>query len=416
MMLFDFVSGTLLNRGPEDPPLLLEGATLVDGTGAAPAEDSTVLVSGDRIVAVNEELDAGIHGGPMRIDLRDRWIMPGLVDAHVHLDGSSTADPYRRHLSDPRGTRMLRAARHASQMLATGCTTIRDVGSPFGPGVRRAFESGVAHGPRVVASGPMITATDGGGDPRVLPSVLTRDHRLGFGIADGVEECAQMVRRNLREGADVVSVMLRGGLVGEQGMMNLGPGPEFSRSELNVMCEEAHRRGLMVSAHAPGMESLLLALECGVDTIEHPSAEVDESLMTQFKNAATCIVTTVDAFRRSGLVREASEAVGLVLSAISAGVPVALGSACSGAARVSLADEIAALLEAGVEVASLISAATLGGARALGIADRVGTIAPGMLSDILVLDFDPYQYPERLGTTSGLAQIIKSTSGHSGLG
>jgi len=414
MTLFDFDTPQLLLRRPADPPIVLEGATLIDGTGAAPVLDSRVLISGHRVTAVNMDKDLEVE--PVRIDLRGRWIMPGLIDAHVHLDGSSTTDPYRRHLSDPRGTRMLRAARQASATLATGCTTIRDVGSPFGPALRRAVEGGVVTGPRVVTSGPIITATDGAGDPRLLPSILTRDRRLGFGIADGVEECAWTVRTNLRDGSDLVSVMLGGGLVGEERMGHLALGPEFSSEELRVMCEEGHRRGVMISAHAPGMDSLLMALECGVDTIEHPAAEVDDAVLARLRNKGTCVVSTIDAFHRSGLRREASQAGSLAVSAVHSGVPIAVGSAGSGASPVSLANEIEAVYRTGVGVDLLISALTLGGARALGIADEVGTIEAGKLCDILVLEFDPYRFPDRLGSGEGIAQIVKARPDGSGTG
>lgn len=406
MTLYQFDSPMVIDRRADDPPMLLEGATLVDGSDGVPAKNSAVLIDGDTITAVNGVPDGADQDPIERIDLSGYWIMPGLVDAHVHLDGFSTTDPYRKHLKDPRGTRMLRAGKYAAGLLAIGCTTIRDVGSPFGAAVRRAIESGVALGPRVLTSGPMVTATAGGGDPRVLPSILTRDHRLGLGIADGVEECAALVRRNLRDGADLISVMLCGGRVGDHHMASLDRGPEFSSSELNVICQEAHRRGLVVSAHAPGTDSLMRALESGVDTIEHPSADLE--VLDQLRGAGTHLITTVSAFRRSGLEREASAALALATAALSDGVPIALGSSGSSASRGAFADEIEELLKSGIESRAVIFAATQGGAEALGISDQIGTITPGKRADILVLDFDPYRHPQRLGRPGSVSRIIRA--------
>ncbi|HJU02445.1 MAG TPA: amidohydrolase family protein, partial [Actinomycetes bacterium] len=241
---------------PETPdPVVLRAPRLLDGTGAQPVDDAAVLLDGGRIAYAGPA--TGLPDGADRIEALDfpaATLLPGLVDAHVHLVASGGPD-LAADVPRTEAERMLAAVVNARRQLEAGVTLVRDLGSPGAEAVLvgRAVEAGTIPGPRVVASGPAVTMTGG--------------HIPYLGrVTDGVEAMRAAVRANLALGARCIKVVATGGV--------LTPGvdprePAYTQAELDALVDEAHRLGLTVAAHAIGEGGVAAALRAGVDSIEH---------------------------------------------------------------------------------------------------------------------------------------------------
>ncbi len=251
--------------------VLLTNARLIDGTGAEPVENVSVLVADGRIDWVGT--DATSHPGTQgaeSIDASGKTLMPGLIDCHVHFSGEATANAYQRYLDPPAQVRMLRAATDAFDALASGFTTVRDAGTSGGVpfALRRAMQDGVIMGPRIFAAGDPLSQTSGHGDWHVFPYQWIKDMAPRGWLVDGEDECRKAVRLNFRQGADLIKVFLTSGGVTNT-LEDREMFPEFSPTELRAIVEETHRREKRVAAHASGAAAVLHALEGGVDTVEH---------------------------------------------------------------------------------------------------------------------------------------------------
>ncbi len=240
---------------PAEEDLWLTNARLLDGTGAAPRDGVSVLIESGRIARIGGAAPERANS----VDLRGRTLMPGLVDSHSHV-GLSFATPSPRKGAEPLlpGTVAHVLAAELREVLRMGITTIRDVGS-IGDLVveaRQAMRYGVFDGPRVLTCGRIVSPTGPGG--RFFAGMYRE--------ADGADDVRRAVREQLRYGADFVKVMTTGARSVE--LEDPDP-PQLTREELRVIVDEAHRMGYRVCAHCEGLAGTELAIEEGVDTIEH---------------------------------------------------------------------------------------------------------------------------------------------------
>ncbi|HUG29464.1 MAG TPA: amidohydrolase family protein [Candidatus Limnocylindria bacterium] len=389
------------NAGSDRPRLIL-GGWLFDGIGP-PVADAAVLVVGRVVSAAGRREVVGAPPDAELIDLGDRSILPGLIDAHLHFQG------FRRGgaVWPDAAVDAIRATAEARRVLESGFTTVRDCGSANGVALRVAIEEGSVVGPRILAAGPPITQTGGHADwhdtPYELMSLLTA-HTI---VADGVDACRQAVRRVLRGGADLVKICATGG-VGSPRTHMLDE--HFTVDEIRTMVEEAHRAGKPVAAHAQGKTGALMAIRASVDTIEHGYFIDDECIEAMLRHGTALVPTfgLIRFFRRSlddpgGLPawrvdkqRECIEAMAASFPrAAAAGVPIATGSDTYGIAGRELgtgSEELVAMVQdGGVEASIVLGWATSGGARVLGVADRVGALAPGLEADLIAVDGRPWE-------------------------
>lgn len=405
--------GGRLRRLGGDGLLVLEGVTVIDGTGAAPREGSTLIIRGDRIVAEvarGGRLDLPREPAPLRLDLRGMFVTPGLIDAHVHLTGYQGRDPYRRHLERYPVINVLRAARDANRVLEAGFTTVRHLGHGdprHTQGVKDAIKDGLVAGPRMLTSGFAISQTGGHGNVPAFPYHLVEELRPRSAFADGPDACRKLVRRILGDGADLIKIYTTEGIISSPSkMLDI---PNFTLEEIEAITDEAHRRGVRVAAHATGLEGARNAVRGGVDTLEHGPNDLDDDLIGLMRASGTTFTPTLGVFEwasveggKEGLAEWAVERAARMLpgrrafarAAHAAGIPLALGSDSGGAPRGGRnAEEIGSFIRAGLSPVEAIRAATEGGARSLGIADHVGTIAAGKVADLLVLSRDPVADP-----------------------
>jgi imidazolonepropionase-like amidohydrolase len=379
--------------------LILWDARLIDGCGGPPIDHAVVRVEGGRIEAI-ETVD-GRTAPRTALDVAGRTLLPGLIDAHTHVMSETERSPgfgppKPLHGEEPRpdGLRWFVLANAARAWLRAGITTVRDVGSPNDEALtlREAIRHGLTEGPRILTCGRIISATAPGS--RIFGSMYEE--------ADGPWQMRRAVRRQLRRGADYIKVMA----TGARSVEREDPEPaQLTAEEIDAAVDEAHRLGLRVAAHAEGLEGARLAIEAGVDTIEHGlSLHREPALLDRMAERGIVLIPTLSTFHdlaerfrdefAPSLVaqaeRQSEEAARTVTAARSAGVTLAMGydSGPPGAN----ARELVRLVEAGLPPADAIVAATAGSARALGLADR-GTIAAGQAADLLVIDGDPLAEP-----------------------
>src|SRR5215813_7902258 len=247
---------------------VLRGGTLIDGTGATPVRDATIILRDGRI----ESVTTGAGSWPADaevLDVTGQTILPGLIDCHDPLAFHSYDLAHRWGLDEPSSTRSLRTARAIERTLGMGYTAVRDAGG-LDAGFRIAVEEGLIRGPRLLTAVAIVSPIGGIGD-RVSPSghecVVPPDPTLPHGVANGVEEARTIVRTMVRAGADVIKCATTGGASSRAGH---GPKDQaFDRDEMRALCDEAHALGRKVMCHALGGAGLRIALEAGVDSIEH---------------------------------------------------------------------------------------------------------------------------------------------------
>ena len=378
--------------------LVLSNARVLDGRGGI-AERATVSVAGGRVAEVLPDADAK-EGGPGLevVDLCGKTLMPALVDAHVHLSSYPTLPTLLRG-EEPRtdALRYFELANFARDLLEMGVLTVRDVGSEGDHALhlRQAIRLGLCPGPRILTCARIVSATSPG-------CIIFGDM---YRPADGPDEVRKAVREQLAAGADFIKIMATGA---RSVVLEDPERAQPTREEARAVVEEAHRMGKRVAAHAEGLEGARLAIEEGVDTVEHGLSlhRAPELLEKMVENGQT-LVPTLSTFHDvsedhavkypCALVEQAErqreEAYLTLAAAKASGVRIAMGFDSYPLGR--NARELIRMIDGGLTPMEGIVAATSNAASALGLED-VGTVVPGAVADLLVLDGDPLSDPSIL--------------------
>jgi imidazolonepropionase-like amidohydrolase len=380
--------------------LIVRGGTLIDGTGAPPVRDASVVVRDGRIDAVTTGRGPVPAADPEVVDAAGLTILPGLIDCHDHLAMHGYDLPRRWGLDEPASTRTLRTAAVLGRVLASGYTTVRDAGG-LDAGFRLAIDEGLIAGPRLVLAVAILSPTGGIGD-RVSSSghdcLVPDDPALPSGVANGVEAVRATVRRLVRAGADVIKCATTGGASSPA-----GHGPKdhaFGDDELQALVSEAHALGRRVMCHALGGPGLRAAVEAGVDSIEHGCylAEDPDLIARMAERGIAWVPTlTVYAYHRaspSPHVRARARSlhehhVASVERALQAGVRIAAGTDAGGHGHPPNAVELGHLVEAGLSPMHALRAATGLAAECLGLERDLGTVEKGKRADLIAVDGDP---------------------------
>jgi imidazolonepropionase-like amidohydrolase len=389
-------------------PTVIKGGLLLDGTGGDPIPNPVILVEGDTIIAAGTTDDVPVDQGVEVIDLSDKTILPGLIDAHIHLVGLTSMEDLAELIRTPPPLSALRTTVDARKLLEAGFTSVRTVGGPSAIYLKQAVEEGAIPGPRIMASGRSFIQTSGGGDAWDIPLELMQvAASLGRGLAetvDGPVECRKGVRRRLREGADLIKILTTGAVFSKE---NPPTRVGFTQQETDALVDEAHRLGMKVAAHAHGTDGIRCALLAGVDSIEHGTYLDDECIDLMLKQG-TYLVPTFAIFRR--VMDTAGEDVpeyallqGLEVhethlrnfqKAYRAGVKIGCGTDFVGPPPIEHgpnALELGYLVEAGMAPMDVIVSATSGNADLLALGEKTGTIATGKLADIIAVDGSPLE-------------------------
>jgi imidazolonepropionase-like amidohydrolase len=389
--------------------LVLRNGTLIDGTGRPPVRDTSLVINDGRVEAVATGPGATWPASAEVVDVRGASILPGLIDCHDHLAFHGYELASRWELSEHSSTRHLRTGHVIEQTLRAGYTTIRDAGG-LDAGFRAAVEEGLIIGPRLLTAVAIISPIGGIGD-RVSPSgheacIIPNDPALPRGVANGIEDVRRVVRTMIRAGADVIKCATTGGASSRAGH---GPkDPAFTLDEMRALCDEAHTQGRKVMCHALGGSGLRLAIEAGVDSIEH-GCYLDEDpelipMMAERKIAftPTLLVYEYHSESKAPHVRERSRALrehhrDSIRRALAAGVRVVAGTDAGGHGHPPNAGELPLLVNAGLTPMQAIQAATGWAAEAVGLERELGTLEKGKRADVIVYEGDA------LGDLKGLA-------------
>jgi len=400
---------------------LVRNATLIDGTGAAPLRDAVVLVKDGRIEAVGHADRIEVPPGAIDdIDAAGGCLLPGLIDAHVHLviEGINLA----RDMATPFSMRFYQSVEHMRRTLDAGVTTVRDAGGADA-GLKQAVDSGVVPGPRVQISIAVLTITGGhvdfwmrsGNEFRLFPPYP------GFpdGRCDGVDGVRQRVREVLRAGADVIKVCATGGVLSPTDHPEF---TQFSPEELEVIVREAaYRRGTRVMAHAQGVEGIKNALRAGVQSIEHGIYLDDEAIELMIERGVFLVptllapVAVLEIGERGGMadhaVDKAREVIDAHRDSISrahkAGVKIAMGTDAGVMPHGTNLRELGLMVDIGLTPMEAIVATTRTAAECLGWQDRIGTIEQGKIADLVITKTDPLRDIRSLADTSNIVLVMK---------
>lgn len=379
--------------------------------GEAPRGNTTIIVRDGRIAELRDGFVAP-EGGATLIDLKDRYVLPGLIDMHVHF--YSSGYPLKSRLEGSgkdKEDNFVAAALAARDTLLGGFTTVRDLGAPEPRGIRAlrdAIARGDLQGPTIVNAGRMISVTAGHGDANGLREDYAHAERADADhLCNGADACRRATREQIFTGAEVIKFAASGG-VGS----NIAGGLEaqMTPEEMKAIVDTAHSFGRRVTAHAHGKSGIDAALRAGVDSIEHGSY-IDDETIRLFKSTGAYLVPTMHAFEsviRQGRAGERppasaakAEEVAKVVKdshrrAFAAGVRVAFGTDSGVGPHATNALEFTYMTQVGMAPATAIRTATIDAATLLGRADRIGRLAPGMDADIIAVSGDPVADVRRL--------------------
>ncbi len=382
---------------------IIHAGTLLSVPGERPSSEQSLVVRDGRVAEIRDGYVDGSAIGDSSatiIDLSDRFVMPGMMDMHVHLTGYSGARPDFSRTSS--ADLALIGADNAHKTLLAGITLVRDVGAGSAEAIvalRDAVERGAIPGPRIVAAGRALSATAGHADVRGLREDIA-EQTLSTGVCDGVEGCRQAVRNQYKAGADVIKLNATGGGADPNGQADSAP--EMFDDELQAIVETAHRLGMKVAAHAHGTAGIQAALRAGVDSVEHASW-IDAETVKLFSQTDTFLVPTLylqDYFLASDSVSEAAktkvrtygaQTMATMYRAHQEGVVIAMGTDSGVSPHGENAGELLQYVEMGLTPMEAIVTTTRNAAALLGMESDLGTLEPGKYADVIATGGSPLE-------------------------
>ncbi|HEY7789230.1 MAG TPA: amidohydrolase family protein [Vicinamibacterales bacterium] len=400
------------------PLTYLHNATLLDGRGGAPIADAAVLIEGRQIRAAGPARQVARPSGEViDLDARGGFVLPGLIDAHVHL--MIEHPNFLGMLNQPPSLGSYRAIGSMRRTLEAGITTVRDAGGAD-LGAKMAVDEGLVAGPRMQISITILTITGGHAD-FTTRSGVNLVANTGFAVTcDGPDEVRKAVRRVLRAGAEVIKVCSTGGVLSPTDHPEF---TQFTPEELAVAVEEGRaRRGVPVMAHALGTDGIKNAIRAGVRSIEHGVFLDDEAIELMLKQGTFLVPTLVapigvlETAERTGAispytVQKARECNAAhresIARAYRAGVKIAMGTDAGMVPHGTNLRELGLMCDVGMTPADVLTATTKTAAECLGWEDRVGTVEPGKLADVIITRTDPLADIRSLEDTKNIAVVIK---------
>ncbi|MFN7390229.1 amidohydrolase family protein [Brevundimonas sp.] len=388
------------------PVTLVQAGRLLDRPGQAPRGPSTVVIRDGRVVEVRDGLvGADAFPGAEIVDLSDRFVLPGLIDSHVHLATSQAGQAgLIAQFTESVPTTAYRAAENARITLMAGFTTVRNLGD--GDGVTLALRDAAARhalpSPRIVDAGRSISTTSGHMDGRNGLNDALREHTDHANVCDDTASCREAVRLQISRGVDVIKIATTGGV---NSRIGAGLGAQMFEDEARALIETAHLYGKRVAVHAHGADGIALALRLGADSIEHGTIFDDETIRL-FRDSGAYYVPTLSTVNgyRERLAADPNAYSAEVLPkilwrievtgdslerAVPGGVRIAFGTDAGVSMHGRNADEFELMVQHGMTPMSAIQAATVNAADLLGLGEELGTLEPGRRADIIAVDGDP---------------------------
>ncbi|MBL4654655.1 MAG: amidohydrolase family protein, partial [Bacteroidia bacterium] len=366
---------------------LIHCGKLIDGYSDEVQTRMTIIIKGNKILRVEEGYVVA-KGNVKIIDLKDKTVLPGLMDMHVHLEGEMTKKSYSERFTDNPSDIAFKATVFAERTLMAGFTTVRDLGgSGVNISLRNAINKGLIKGPRVYTAGKSIAITGGHADPtNGWRWDLMGDPGPDNGVANGVDECRKAVRAQVKKGSDLIKITATGGVLS---VAKDGFRPQFTEDEIMAIVETADDFGIHVAAHCHGAEGMKRAIRAGVKTIEHGTL-MDAEVMKLMKQYGTYYVPTITAGKAVAdsakipnyypdVVTPKAEFIGPKIQetfgkAYKAGVKIAFGTDAGVFKHGLNWLEFKFMMEAGMPAMEAIKSATMVAAEVLGIEHELGSI------------------------------------------
>ena len=381
--------------------VVVQAGLLIDGTGSQPVRGATILIEDGRITAIGSRVRT--PEGAEVIDLRDRTVLPGFIDSHVHLVGRYIGEGEWKNsrVRDLPQEDAIRGVRNARLTLEAGFTTVRNVGARALSDIalRDTINEGVVEGPRILAAGHSLGITGGHCDTNgFVPGVM--DRGTDQGIADGVEAVMHAARVQMKRGADVIKFCATGGVLSEGDAVGV---QQFTLEEMRAIVQVTHLAERRVAAHAHGNEGIKVALRAGVDSIEHGS-ELDAEAIRLFQETGAFLVPTlmaqeaVEHQAKTGVLSGERAEKALYIApkarasfreAAAAGVKVALGSDAGVFPHGTQGREFVLMVQNGMDPMAALVAGTGNAAKLLGVDHDLGTLENGKIADLVAVSGNP---------------------------
>jgi len=389
---------------PADVVTVIHAGKLLDKPGSPPRGPSTVIIRNGKIAEILPGHQQGPAGATL-IDLKDKFVLPGLIDSHVHLDSDAGGNAALiEAVTDSPARAAYRAAGNAKKTLMAGFTTVRNLGDGTGAtlALRDAVAAGELPGPRIIDAGRSISTTSGHMDATLSVSEDLHDSIGQENLCDGVESCRQAIRKQVRRGVDVIKIATTGGV---NSRIGAGLGRQLFDDEVKALVDTAHLYGKKVAVHAHGDDGVNIALAAGADSIEHGTMMTDESIKL-FKAAGAYYVPTLSTVNGylerlaanpnaypPDVLAKVQWRIGVtgksLAKAYPAGVKIAFGTDAGVSKHGLNADEFELMVKHGMPASAAIQAATMNAATLLGVEKEVGSLEPGKAADLIAVAGDP---------------------------
>jgi imidazolonepropionase-like amidohydrolase len=401
--------------------LAITNGTIIDGSGSDPRTGMTMIIEGERIVALGRDGQVNVPHGATVIDAQDGSVLPGLIDTHVHF--LIEYMNILRNLQIPPSLRLLEAIPRMKATLDAGVTTVRDAGgSPAG--LKMAVERGIVAGPRMLVAITLLSQTGGHGDGH-FPSCVNVDMFGQFAdiprsVVDGIDEMRKTVREILRAGADWIKIATTGGV------LSIADAPtvsQFTVEEIATAVYEASAHGKRCMAHAQGSQGIKHALEAGVASIEHGFYLTDELIEMMIAKDVYLVPTLVAAIDVVDYGRQNAHLLPPVMlnkalavvedhrqsfrRAVAAGVKVAMGTDSGVGRHGGNGRELSLMVANGMTPMQAIVASTSSAARLLRLDQSLGTLETGKLADIIIVSGDVLADINRVADPANVQLVLK---------
>ena len=391
---------------------------LIDGVGSNVKGNHTVIVEENQIKSVQKGYIEAPNGTEI-VDLKDKTVLPGLMDMHIHIEHETNPNRYLQRFTFNEADVAFESAHFAKVTLMAGFTTVRDLGgSGVNVSLQKAINKGLTPGPRLYTCAKSIAVTGGHADP-------TNGAKKGLydapgpenGVADGVDECKKAVRHQVKNGADLIKITATGGVLS---VARDGKRPAFTEEEIRAIVETANDFGIHVAAHAHGDEGMRRAVAAGITSIEHGTL-MSEETMDLMKKMGTWYVPTITAGKAVAdsakienyfpavIVPKALEIGPKIQNTFSKaykrGVKIAFGTDAGVFKHGRNALEFKYMTEVGMKPMDALKTSFINGAKLLGIEEKVGTIEKGKWADIIAVEENPI---ENISTLMNVRFVMKN--------
>ncbi len=392
-------AASLAALGSHADTIVLSADAMVDVESGKLIQNPAIIIEDDKIVSVTtQDALSDFSEATQRIELKGKTLLPGLMDMHTHLTSDPHEHGYKR-LATSQNRALLKGVGYAEATLMAGVTTVRNVGAGGYTDValRDAINDGELVGPRMFVSGPSLGITGGHCDSNLLPPEYKAK---GQGVADGPWEAVAKVRENIKYGADVIKVCATGGVLSKGTKVGA---QQYSFEEMKALVDEAHRRGLIVAAHAHGAEGINNAIRAGVDSIEHGSFVDKEGIKLAKKNGT---YFSMDIYVTEYILGE-GEAAGILEESLAkermtgetqrenfrkahdAGIKMVMGTDAGVYPHGDNLKQLSRMVTFGMTPIEALQAASINGATLLKKEKELGSIAEGKYADIIAVDGNP---------------------------